>query len=265
MKKLYKKFLLVVIAGVLTSSSYAQNAAVFTDSRNGTLGGVKFKIEFTDNPTSSYKSEIGIADLTSYTWRSARLDANQPVFSFPYQVTSNFTITFEKPIENFSLYMISFRPVWLRFNQPFKILEGATKYITDISTSEFPQVNCTEGGAASAILQFTGPVTKLIFTPLSVPGSGYQYITFTGDASGLGVNDMFANANNLSLYPSPSSDFIQISGLTESENYSIFTILGAKVGSGEIFENKKIAVSNLVNGIYFLKLDSGNTFKFIKK
>ena len=69
----------------------------------------------------------------------------------------------------------------------------------------------------------------------------------------------------ISFYPNPSSDFIQISGLTNTVNYSAFNALGAKVSTGTISNNEKINIQNLTNGLYFLKLENGNTIKFIKK
>ncbi|KGL59020.1 T9SS type A sorting domain-containing protein [Polaribacter sp. Hel1_85] len=81
----------------------------------------------------------------------------------------------------------------------------------------------------------------------------------------LGVNDEYTKTNKLKLFPNPSSDFIQVSGLTATANYSIYNILGAEVRSGSVSENNKIEVANLINGLYFLKLESGNTIKFVKK
>ena len=151
------------------------------------------------------------------------------------------------------------------FQSPFGIAEGAT-YTTDVSTSTTNQISVREGGTANAILEFTEPVTTLTFTTISVPASGWQSITFTkGGESILGVDDVDTKTSSLNLYPSPSSDFIQVSGLTATENYSIYNVLGNKVGSGAIFDNKKIEVANLSNGIYFLKLEKGNTIKFIKE
>lgn len=266
MKNLYTKKLIVIIALVITGLSYAQqDSADFTDNRSGTLGDVPFTINFTEKDNSSSVSKISLKNFAVYAWRAGYLSSLQPVFEFPYTTTSNLSVTFDEPIESLRLYLYNIRPVELILNHPFGIAEGAT-YVTDVSTSTTNQISVSEGGTANAILEFTEPVTTLTFTTISVPGNGWQSITFTkGGDSVLGVDDVYAKESVLKLFPSPSSDFIQVSGLTTTENYSIYNILGTEVDSGAIFANKKIEIANLSNGIYFLKLERGNTIKFIKK
>ncbi|PXY43600.1 LamG-like jellyroll fold domain-containing protein [Flavobacterium hydrophilum] len=78
--------------------------------------------------------------------------------------------------------------------------------------------------------------------------------------------DKFNTANNtLQLYPNPSSDFIQISELTQTGSYKIYTVSGTEVKTGTVDSSTKINIQSLTNGAYFLKLNSGNTLKFIKK
>lgn len=67
------------------------------------------------------------------------------------------------------------------------------------------------------------------------------------------------------LFPNPSTDYIELSGLTESQDYKIYNILGVLVKKGSITSNEKIEIQNLPNAFYFLKLESGKTIKFKKK
>jgi hypothetical protein len=80
----------------------------------------------------------------------------------------------------------------------------------------------------------------------------------------LSINDISA-INAVKVYPNPTSDFIQISGLTTSKNYVIYNILGAKITQGNISENEMIDVKGFTSGMYFLKFDKGNTIKFLKE
>ena len=80
----------------------------------------------------------------------------------------------------------------------------------------------------------------------------------------LSINDVSA-INGVKVYPNPTSDFIQISGLTTSKNYAIYNILGAKITRGNISENEMIDVKGFTSGVYFLKFDNGNTIKFLKE
>jgi hypothetical protein len=83
--------------------------------------------------------------------------------------------------------------------------------------------------------------------------------------STLGVDDFIRTATAVKLFPNPSIDYIQISGLTKTEGYNIYNILGAEVNNGNITNNEKIDIRNLTNGLYFLELKSGNSIKFMKR
>ena len=69
---------------------------------------------------------------------------------------------------------------------------------------------------------------------------------------------------HLSIYPNPTTDFVLISGLDTTEKYKIQNVLGKEVLKGEVSKNKKIEVKNLKTGMYFLILENGISFKFIR-
>ena len=69
----------------------------------------------------------------------------------------------------------------------------------------------------------------------------------------------------IKLFPNPSSNYIQIEGLTQKESFGIYNVLGAKIRNGVIVNDDKIDLQNFINGIYFLKFDNGSTLKFVKK
>lgn len=77
------------------------------------------------------------------------------------------------------------------------------------------------------------------------------------------------NANDVSIYPNPTQDVLNISNTTNKALTSIFIYdaLGRQVLKGA--NTDQISVSHLTNGIYFLKLQFGNsdivTKRFIKK
>ena len=75
----------------------------------------------------------------------------------------------------------------------------------------------------------------------------------------LGINDQ---ESSIGFYPNPSSVFINISGLTNTENYKIYTIIGSEIFTGTISESEKINIQNLTNGLYFLKLENKKVIKF---
>lgn len=81
---------------------------------------------------------------------------------------------------------------------------------------------------------------------------------------GLGTNEPTA-AQKIEVYPNPSADFIQVSGLTNTEDYKIYNVTGQQIGNGTMTGNEKINIQNLNNGMYFLKFNNAETFKFVKK
>ena len=86
-------------------------------------------------------------------------------------------------------------------------------------------------------------------------------------AATLGVSDN--ELLDVSMYPNPASDRLNISASNTIKNASIFNILGKKVMSLEINKNSEsIDVSNLSSGMYIIKYTIGNavgTAKFIKQ
>jgi len=67
-----------------------------------------------------------------------------------------------------------------------------------------------------------------------------------------------------SVHPNPTSNFIEISGLTSPINYSIHSISGAILGKG-VVSNEKIDIQKLVTGTYFLILDDRQVIKVVKE
>ncbi len=81
---------------------------------------------------------------------------------------------------------------------------------------------------------------------------------------GLEINE-FEENKGTSIFPNPSSNFIQILDVSETVNYTIFDIIGSEINRGMTTDNGKIEIQHLTNGVYFLKLEDGNTLKFVKK
>lgn len=104
-------------------------------------------------------------------------------------------------------------------------------------------------------------------------GSSFQdNVEYSGDwdftvsilSSTLSLDNLNVN-ENIKLFPNPSSEFVQISGLRELVNYKIYNVVGAEVKQGVITNDKQIDIKHFINGLYFLKFDNGYTINFIKK
>jgi len=83
-------------------------------------------------------------------------------------------------------------------------------------------------------------------------------------SSALSVTELTTN-ENIKIFPNPSSNFIQISGISERIKFKIINVLGAEIKNGIASNNKKIDIRDFTNGLYFLKFENGNTIKFLKE
>ena len=108
----------------------------------------------------------------------------------------------------------------------------------------------------------TPPATSLSpWTPEICSPQGIIY--GNGTTTVLGVSDF--ELDEITIYPNPSSDYLKISGLTQSKNYRIYNVLGVEVTKGMVSDNDKINILNFANGVYFLELDNSRILKFMKK
>jgi hypothetical protein len=83
-----------------------------------------------------------------------------------------------------------------------------------------------------------------------------------------GSSKVIANSNRniyINISPNPSSSFIQISGLQNTEYYRIYNILGKEIAKGFISDNETINIQNLKNGLYLLKVNNMHAKKFLKE
>ena len=93
--------------------------------------------------------------------------------------------------------------------------------------------------------------------------TGFAEIAF---ASGTILsNEEFSFKNSIKLFPNPSSNYIQVTGLRETKKYVIFDAVGKKIKKGLVTENISINIEEFSKGIYFLKLGEVNTIRFIKE
>jgi hypothetical protein len=117
----------------------------------------------------------------------------------------------------------------------------------------------TEGGSDNSNTN----VDELIFTTTN-DGDYISLDAFNWNTATLSTNDFKIN-RTYSIFPNPSTEYIQVSGLSKIENYTIYNTLDTEVNRGVIYDNEKIEVTNYANGLYFLKLENGNTIKFLKE
>jgi len=179
----------------------------------------------------------------------------------------------------------------ISFNLSSSIISGNTYNLTFYAANSNPVGS--ESLSIGVSTTSTSFGTQAVLIPLGTNSSYTQYSgTFTASVDGdyltiepatignfwFGLDDFHLEINtslsttdeelttkNIKIYPNPSSDFIQISGLTKAENYRIYNVIGKEVNNGIISDNEEMDVQHLTEGLYFLKFENGNTLKFMKK
>lgn len=145
---------------------------------------------------------------------------------------------------------------------------GYARVLKFIGNSWVPQGTDILGEASGD--QFGRSVS--LSTNGSILAAGTPYNDGNGTSAGhvrvfenpsLSVNKVVKN--NFSIYPNPANNYIELSGLIQSENYTIYNVLGTRIKSGSITKNQKIDIQNFSNGIYFLQIENNKAIKFIKK
>ena len=82
----------------------------------------------------------------------------------------------------------------------------------------------------------------------------------------VGVVDEKENVEQPNIFPNPTSDFIMLDKFEEislSGNYIIYNDYGNTVKEGK-FENGKVYVKELNNGMYFVKIFENNKYQMLK-
>jgi len=95
----------------------------------------------------------------------------------------------------------------------------------------------------------------------ALTGTSSNWVT----SNTLSIQENTIPNQNTGIFPNPGKGFIKIHGLSNSKNYRIYNALGKTVLNGVVSEYERISISSLSNGIYFLKLDDGKSFKFLKE
>lgn len=83
----------------------------------------------------------------------------------------------------------------------------------------------------------------------------------------LGTHDVTKDNSSIQIFPNPVNDVLNVTQVSSKAVYSITNMVGQKVMSGEISDNK-ISVSRLSTGTYIISIeDKGTTsnLKFVKK
>ena len=104
--------------------------------------------------------------------------------------------------------------------------------------------------------------------PFSNPDYQYRYVTVSDDCNTVNFSRTLSTDDlelmDVSIYPNPTSDFLQIQGIANIKNVEIYSIQGKKMAIS-LENNTRVDVSSLQSGIYFVKIMGNENRSIIKK
>lgn len=144
---------------------------------------------------------------------------------------------------------------------------GETVFTSLEATTHDGVINIPASGATTGTLLRMRVISDWFPNTISGPCYNPQYGQTEDYAlqinSSLSTDDV--SLNSVTVFPNPTSDYLNIKGMKENAAVQIFSITGQLVISDSIkLTNSRINVSNLSSGIYFLNINN-NVIKFIKK
>ncbi|RYM34579.1 T9SS type A sorting domain-containing protein [Brumimicrobium glaciale] len=228
----------------LTTYTGNNLTTLVTEELNGTQWESEDRIMFFYNSAN----KMTYSSFESYDGSSWSQD-----YKIDYTLDNNFnlikkSLSFPGTEEFYAEYEYDLTGQMANIANPFSYLRGLESILED-----FPYTN--------KILNYTGNQYD------DVTNSFYptERTTFNY-TSQLVLNLDEAKASpNISLYPNPANNFIQINGITKSENISVYTVLGVKVFDAVVNKDDKLDIQGLNNGLYLLKFENGTALKFLKK
>ena len=111
------------------------------------------------------------------------------------------------------------------------------------------------------------PDGNLVFGGYSLENSNsnIKYSLLRLNATNLSINENVSSYNSkINLYPNPTNQYISVMSTVKIEKIELFNIHGQQVNIKNKIINNTIDLSGFSNGIYFIKLNSNQTFKIIK-
>lgn len=144
-------------------------------------------------------------------------------------------------------------------------------------------IQLSVGGATSGVAIPAGAQIQIIISDLiknpanpgvytiqwrTAAGNGQSTQDFSSkiNVSGtLATQEVKIKHNELSVYPNPAIEFIQVSGVGKHQKYTVYNSIGNHITEGNISEKEKIDTHHFVSGVYFLKLGNGKSVQFIRK
>lgn len=211
-----------------------------------------------------FSAFLDCTSLTSLSLPNSVTSIEQQVFAYCYGLTS---VTIPNSVTSIGLMAFSGCNSLSSINIPSSVSFINQYAFLGCSGLSSVTVNWSTPLVINANV-FQGVNTTVI--PLNVPsGSEALYeanaawTTFNPINAILSTEDF--NRTKIIVYPNPTTNFITVSGLLNSESYVIYDITGRQLQNGILNNNDTINIENLATGKYLLQFSNGATSTILKK
>ncbi|NND63147.1 MAG: T9SS type A sorting domain-containing protein [Flavobacteriaceae bacterium] len=207
-----------------------------------------------------------VDEAVSNGFADSAIDGDNLNTSLGQIVISDITVSEEYPLLTL-LSMIAPSPDWMIAINSISLQDGDGEWIDEIIIDLYPYDAGTDSGTdytSSNNNTFPqDPISSLQgITPFSNAIIGTMTITL--DSVILGVND--AITNTLTIYPNPTTNFLNITSGSKIESVEVFNALGKKVMDESIDSDAfQIDVSNLPSGFYLISMTSEGNETAVKR
>ena len=144
-------------------------------------------------------------------------------------------------------------------------LFGDELYISNLFENKLSKINVNVANpTVEDVIDVIGPIG------IEIKENILYFTQNTGKVSRIDISSSLSIKNItakevVKIFPNPSKDVLNVSGIYKPESYIIYNSLGLKVKEGVISNNNYINIDDLTTGLYLIKFREGLSRQILKK
>ncbi len=248
----------------VVSGSTAENANIIQFTDNDQICGRWALISVDETETTSWSTTIEAEDYSSYSGVEIE-DCDEGGENVGYIETGDWMAYSDIEIPYSGTYTVSYRVASESTGGQLSLDYSSGNVIVDYADIPVTGDWQTWTTVSNSISLDAGTYDFGIYAQEGGWNFNWFSLTYSGTKSTGEGTTMEEESTDISIYPNPVLDQLNISGTSSNVQFEIYSITGVKVKSGL---GNSINVSSLCQGIYFINItDSGTTksIRFIKE